>query len=139
MEDLSETYPPKLLLAIFQKWNKDGHGARNEEEKYINYFKTKNLVMLSYTKEELIYDGLIESLNFVHHVRTQYMAPSDYKYEISPVIMYRYKNRDFCIKHNGVEKFQKLWRKFHYKIMPRYKNIRNLQYRSIYGKFKKQI
>ena len=139
MEGLSETYPPKLLLAIFQKWNKDSHGSRDEEEKYISYFKTKNLVILSYTKEELIYDGLIESLNFVHHVRTQYMAPSNYEYEISPVIMYRYKDRDFCIKHNGVEKFQKLWRKFHYKIMPRYKNIRNLQYRSIYGKFKKQI
>ena len=139
MEDLSETYPPKLLLAIYQRWNKDCHGARNEEEKYINYFKTKNLVMMSYTKEELIYDGLIESLNFVHQVRTQHIASSDYEYKISPVIMYRYKNRDFCIIHNGVEKFQKLWRKFHYKIMPRYKNIRNLQYRSIYGKFKKQI
>ena len=139
MRELSETYPPKLLLAIYQRWNKDGHGAKDEEEKYIDYFKTKYLVMLSYTKEELIYDGLIESLNFVHQVKTQYMAPSNYEYKISPVIMYRYKNRDFCIKHNGVEKFQKLWRKFHYQTMPRYKNIRNLRYRSIYGKFKKQI
>ena len=42
-------------------------------------------------------------------------------------------------KHKGLEKFQKLWRKFHYQIMPRYKNIRNLQHRSIYGKFKKQV
>lgn len=136
MDSLSESYPPKLLLAIYQKWNKEGHGAKNEEEDYINYFKTKNLVMLSYTKEELIYDGLIDSLNFIHQVRTTYMAPSDYEYEINPVIMYRYKDRDFCIKHKGLEKFQKLWRKFHYQIMPRYKNIRNLQYRSIYGKFK---
>jgi hypothetical protein len=139
MEELSETYPPRLLLAIYQKWNKDGHGAKDEEENYINYFKTKKLVMLSYSKEELIYDGLIESLNFIHEVRMRSLASSDFPYEISPVVMYRYKNRDFCIKHNGVEKFQKLWRKFHYKTMPRYKNIRNLQYRSIYGKFKKQI
>ncbi len=139
MEELSETYPPKLLLAIYQKWNKDGHGAKDDEEDYIDYFKTKNLVMLSYSKEELIYDGLIESLNFIHQVRTTYMAPSDYEYEINPVVMYRYKNRDFCIKHKGLEKFQKLWRKFHYQTMPRYKNIRNLRYRSIYGKFKKQI
>ena len=95
--------------------------------------------MLSYTKEELIYDGLIDSLNFVHHVRQNYMAPSDYNYEINPVVMYRYKDRDFCVKHKGLEKFQKLWRKFHYQTMPRYKNIRNLQHRSIYGKFKKQI
>jgi len=139
MEELSETYPPKLLLAIYQRWNKDGHGAKDEEENYIDYFKTKNLVMLSYTKEELIYDGLINSIDFIHQVRSRAMAPSDYEYEISPVVMYRYMNRDFCMKHNGVEKFQKLWRKFHYQTMPRYKNIRNLQYRSIYGKFKKQI
>ena len=136
MEELSETYPPKLLLAIYQRWNKDGHGAKDEEENYIDYFKTKNLVMLSYTKEELIYDGLINSIDFIHQVRSRAMAPSDYEYEISPVVMYRYMNRDFCMKHNGVEKFQKLWRKFHYQTMPRYKNIRNLQYRSIYGKFK---
>lgn len=139
MDSLSETYPPKLLLAIYQKWNKDGHGAKDEEEKYIDYFKTKHLVMLSYSKEELIYDGLIESLNFIHQVRTTYMAPSNYEYEINPVVMYRYKDRDFCVKHKGLEKFQKLWRKFHYQIMPRYKNIRNLQHRSIYGKFKKQV
>ena len=139
MDSLSETYPPKLLLAIYQKWHKDGHGVTPQEEKYIEYFKTKNLVMLSYTPEELIYDGLIDSLNFVHHVRQNYMAPSDYDYEINPVIMYRYKYRDFCIKHNGFEKFQNLWRNFHYQIMPRYKIIHNLQHRSIYGKFKKQI
>lgn len=139
MDSLSETYPPKLLLAIYQKWHKEGHGVTPEEENYINYFKTKNLVMLSYTKEELIYDGVIDSLNFVHHVRQNHMAPSDYQYEINPVVMYRYKDRDFCVKHKGLEKFQKLWRKFHYQTMPRYKNIRNLQHRSIYGKFKKQI
>ena len=136
MVSLSESYPPTLLLAIYQKWHKDGHGVMPEEENYINYFKTKNLVILSYSKEELIYDGLIDSLNFVHHVRQNHMAPSNYEYQINPVIMYRYKDRDFCIKHKGLEKFQKLWRKFHYKTMPRYKNIRNLQYRSIYGKFK---
>ena len=138
MEELSETYTPKLLLAIYQRWNKDGHGAKDEEENYIDYFKTKNLVMLSYTKEDLIYDGLIDSIDFIHQVCVD-ASSQDYEYEISPVVMYRYMNRDFCIKHNGVEKFQKLWRKFHYQTMPRYKNIRNLQYRSIYGKFKKQI
>ena len=139
MENTSETYPPKLLLAIYQKWHKEGHGATPEEENYIKYFKTKNLVILSYTKEELVYDGLIDSLNLVHQIRRAYMAPSNYEYEINPVVMYRYKNRDFCIRHKGVEKFQKLWRKFHYQKMPRYKNIRNLQYRSLYSKFKKKI
>ena len=84
----------------------------------------------------IIYEGTIDCIDFIHSVR---VLEPERTFEINPIIMYRYKDRDFCIKHNGVEKFQNLWRKFHYQIMPRYKNIHNLQHRSIYGKFKKQI
>ena len=136
MEDLSETYPPQLTIAIYEKWSKKSHGIKQGEEDYINYFNTKNLALCSFNKEDLIYDGTIDCIDFIHYVRG--LEP-ERTFEINTIIMYRYKNRDFCIKHNGVEKFQKLWRKFHYQTMPRYKNIRNLQYRSIYGKFKKQI
>jgi hypothetical protein len=128
MESLSETYPPKIILAIYQKWKKEQHGASMGEEDYINYFNTKNLVELSFNREDLINDGIIECVDYNKEI--------PFQSNISPVIMYRYKNRDFCIKHNGIEKFQKLWRKFHYKIMPRYKNLCNLRYRSIYGKFR---
>ena len=127
MEGLSETYPPQVILAIFRKWNNKSHGIKREEEDYINYFNTKNLVELSFNKEDIIYDGIIECVD--------YNKVIPFQSKISPVIMYRFKDRDFCIKHNGIEKFQNLWRKFHYKIMPRYKNLSNLQYRSIYGKF----
>lgn len=127
MESLSETYPPTIILAIYQKWKKEQHGASSSEEDYINYFNTKNLVELSFNREDLVNDGIIECVDYNKEITFQS--------NISPVIMYRYKNRDFCIKHNGIEKFQKLWRKFHYKIMPRYKNLCNLRYRSIYGKF----
>ena len=136
MEDLSETYPPQLTIAIYEKWSKKSHGIKQGEEDYINYFNTKNIALCSFNKEELIYDGTIECIDFIHYVRG--LEP-ERTFEINPIIMYRYKNRDFCFKHNGINKFQKLWRKFHYQTMPRYKNIRNLQYRSIYGKFKKQI
>uniref|UniRef100_A0A6C0KBY2 Uncharacterized protein n=1 Tax=viral metagenome TaxID=1070528 RepID=A0A6C0KBY2_9ZZZZ len=136
MEDLSETYPPQLTIAIYEKWSKKSHGIKQGEEDYINYFNTKNLALCSFNKEDLIYDGTIDCIDFIHYVRG--LEP-ERTFEINTIIMYRYKNRDFCFKHNGVEKFQKLWRKFHYQTMPRYKNIRNLQYRSIYGKFKKQI
>jgi len=136
MEDLSETYPPQLTIAIYEKWSKKSHGIKQGEEDYINYFNTKNIALCTFNKEELIYDGTIECIDFIHYVRG--LEP-ERTFEINPIIMYRYKNRDFCFKHNGINKFQKLWRKFHYQTMPRYKNIRNLQYRSIYGKFKKQI
>jgi hypothetical protein len=128
MEELSETYPPQVILAVFRKWNKEQHGITCGEEDCINYFNTKNFVELSFNREDLIYDGIIECVDYNKEI--------PFQSKISPVIMYRFKNRDFCVKHNGIEKFQNLWRKFHYKIMPRYKNLCNLQYRSIYGKFR---
>jgi len=134
MESLSETYPPQITLAIYQKWNKNTHGTTRGEEKFINYFKNKNFVYRTFNREDLIYDGVIECIENFQYIKTTHICVVDYK--LSPVIMYRFKDRDFCIKHNGIEKFQKLWRKFHYKIMPRYKNIYNLQYRRIYGKFR---
>ena len=133
MEELRETYPPQLTIAIYEKWNHQAHGIKQGEEDYINYFNTKNLALCSFNKEDLIYDGTIDCIDFIHYVRG--LEP-ERTFEINTIIMYRYKNRDFCFKHNGINKFQKLWRKFHYKIMPRYKNIRNLQHRSLYGKFK---
>ena len=76
-----------------------------------------------------------ERERMINEANGEYNKEIPFQSNISPVIMYRYKNRDFCIKHNGIEKFQKLWRKFHNKTMCKYKNPRNLQYRSIYGKF----
>ena len=134
MEDQSETYPPQLTLAIYEKWSRQSHGVKSSEEDYINYFNTKNLVILSYTKEEIIYEKLINCLDDMRQLKEEF--EHERIFEINPIIMYRYKDRDFCSKHYGLEKFQKLWRKFHYKIMPRYKSIRNLQHRSLYGKFK---
>ena len=136
MEDQSETYAPQLTLAIYEKWNEQEHGVKSSEENYKNYFNTKNIALCTFNKEDLIYEGTIDCIDFIHSVR---VLEPERTFEINPIIMYRYKDRDFCIKHNGVEKFQNLWRKFHYQIMPRYKNIHNLQHRSIYGKFKKQI
>ena len=60
-----------------------------------------------------------------------------YRNEIPCVIKktYVYRDRTFCIRNYGIELFQKLWRDFHYIKMARYKAIKNLQYRQIYGKF----
>jgi hypothetical protein len=129
MVSLSETYPPQIILAIYQKWSRESHGINPKEQNFIKYFNTKNLTCLSFNKEDLTYEGIEGCINSFNEI-------TDYTCYMSPVVMYRYKDRDFCIKHNGLEKFQKLWRKFHYQIMPRYKNMRNLQHRILYGKFK---
>ena len=73
-----------------------------------------------------------ERTNFSH-----FQPNLQYRNEIPCVIKktYVYRDRTFCIRNYGIELFQKLWRDFHYIKMVRYKAIKNLQYRQIYGKF----
>ena len=143
--------PP--CIAVVQKWNKDKHGIDSTDEKYINYLSTKYLLCWDthyydsdtddeYTTRYL--DGyspeiqLNEALSFVG-IRAVNIQDWEivYRNEIPCVIKktYVYRDRTFCIRNYGIELFQKLWRDFHYIKMARYKAIKNLQYRQIYGKF----
>ena len=143
--------PP--CIAVIQKWNKGRHGISSDEEKYTNYLSTKYLLCWdthyydSDTDDEYAtryLDGyspeiqLNEALSFVsiHAVNIQAWEII-YRNEIPCVIKktYVYRDRTFCIRNYGIELFQKLWRDFHYIKMARYKAIKNLQYRQIYGKF----
>lgn len=151
--------PP--CIAVIQKWNKDKHGISSDEEKYTNYLSTKYLFCRhthyydsdtdysdtddSDTDDEYFeYDEysseiqLNASLSFANiravNIQDWFIV---YRNEIPCVIKktYVYKDRTFCIRNYGIEIFQKLWRDFHYIKMARYKAIKNLQYRQIYGKF----
>tara|TARA_B100001105_G_C22179712_1_gene352197 strand:- start:231 stop:674 length:444 start_codon:yes stop_codon:yes gene_type:complete len=143
--------PP--CIAVVQKWNKDKHGIDSTDEKYINYLSTKYLLCWdthyydSDTDDEYAaryLDGyspeiqLNEALSFVG-IRAVNIQDWEivYRNEIPCVIKktYVYRDRTFCIRNYGIELFQKLWRDFHYIKMARYKAIKNLQYRQIYGKF----
>ncbi len=144
--------PP--CIAVIQKWNMDRHGIDSTDEKYINYLSTKYLLEWdthyydSDTDDEYMQtsylDGyspeiqLNEALDFVGiravNIQTWEIV---YRNEIPCIIKktYVYRDRTFCIRNYGIELFQKLWRDFHYIKMARYKAIKNLQYRQIYGKF----
>jgi len=143
--------PP--CIAVIQKWNKDKHGIDRTDEKYINYLSTKYLLCWDthyYDSDtddeyETIYgDGyspdiqLNEALDFID-IRSVNIQAWEivYRKEIACIIKktYVYRDRTFCIRNYGIELFQKLWRDFHYIKMARYKAIKNLQYRQIYGKF----
>ena len=144
--------PP--CIAVIQKWNKDEHGIDSTDEKYINYLSTKYLLCWdthyydSDTDDEYAaryLDGyspeiqLNEALSFIgiHAINIQAWEIGRIRNEIPCVIKktYVYRDRTFCIRNYGIELFQKLWRDFHYIKMARYKAIKNLQYRQIYGKF----
>ncbi len=144
--------PP--CIAVIRKWNKNKHGISSDEEKYTNYLSTKYLLCWdthyydSDTDDEYMQtsylDGyspeiqLNEALDFVGiravNIQTWEIV---YRNEIPCIIKktYVYRDRTFCIRNYGIELFQKLWRDFHYIKMARYKAIKNLQYRQIYGKF----
>ena len=87
MEDQSETYAPQLTLAIYEKWNEQEHGVKSSEENYKNYFNTKNIALCTFNKEDLIYEGTIDCIDFIHYVRG--LEP-ERTFEINPIIMYRY-------------------------------------------------
>ena len=65
MDSLSENLPTQATISNIPK-----NGIRKDmvplQKRKIIFLilKQKNLVMLSYTKEELIYDGLIDSFKF---------------------------------------------------------------------------
>ena len=130
-------------IAVIQKWNKDIHGISWYEKKYTSYLSTKYLLCwdihyyYSDTDEEedtttryLNVHSLNEALSFVGTLGLGNEIPCIIKKT------YVYKDRTFCIRNYGIELFQKLWRDFHYIKMARYKAIKNLQYRQIYGKYR---
>ena len=141
--------PP--CIAVVQRWNPNYHGTSSDEGPYINYMQTKYLLSWDthyydsdtdtddegnrYTVEEKIDDALAFadpdtivlgdrnawSTHVVCIIRNQYV----------------YRDRTFCIRSYGIEKFQKLWREYYKKKLTFAKNVRNLRYRELFGKYPK--
>jgi hypothetical protein len=118
----------KYKIALCCKWNATNHGLIFEERdnnKLINYLQTKL---------------------FVHYVFGERSDWDDYEsyYPISEqdsslhyILIkrtYEFADRTFAVKHNGFDKFIKLWRKYCINKMNRYKNVRNLLNRQIFGR-----
>ena len=143
--------PP--CIAVVQKWNASYHGIDLSEGPYINYMQTKYLLCWDthyyetdtdtdeegnqYTTEEQLADALAFA-NPDTIIIGDRIAWSRH----TPCIIrktYIYRDRTFCIRNYGIEKFQRKWRDYYKKKLAFAKNVRNLRYRELYGKYPKYI
>jgi len=138
--------PP--CIAVIQKWRECTHGVSEDETDHVNFLRTKYLICWdthyydsdSSDEEYDEYDTIeqIDSALGFSDSRNIHGQIIPYWETRFPCIIrkaYYYRDRRFCIRNFGIEKFQKLWREFHYIKMTRYKAVKNLRYRQLYGKF----
>ena len=141
--------PP--CIAVVQKWNSNLHGISSTEVQYIDYMETKYLLYWNthyydsdtdtddegnrYTVEEKIDDALM----FANPDNIIIGDRNYWRRHIVCIIrkQYVYRERTFCIRSYGIEKFQRKWRDYYNKKLAFAKNIKNLQYRQLYGKYPK--
>ena len=132
-----------IRLAAFGKWSEiHGHDA-DESQQIINSMKRKNIIY--YDDQPIDSDDeedqddpstftAIDNIDYIKYV----IEECPYEYEIGIIsVSYIYHDRLFCIKHFGIEKFQKKWRDYWEKKQKKImfmKSIKNLKHRAIYGK-----
>ena len=140
--------PP--CIAVIQKWRECTHGVSEDEIDYVNFLRTKYLICWDthYYDSDLSdeeydeYDTIEQidsALGFSDSRNIHGQIIPCWETRLPCIIRkaYYYRNRRFCIRNYGIEKFQKLWREFHYIKMTRYKAVKNLRYRQLYGKYPK--
>ena len=138
--------PP--CIAVIQKWRECTHGVSEDEIDYVNFLRTKYLICWDthYYDSDLSdeeydeYDTIEQidsALGFSDSRNIHGQIIPCWETRLPCIIRkaYYYRNRRFCIRNYGIEKFQKLWREFHYIKMTRYKAVKNLRYRQLYGKY----
>ena len=141
--------PP--CIAVVQRWNSNLHGTSSDEGPYINYMQTKYLLSWDthyydsdtdtddegnrYTVEEQIDDALA----FADPDTITLGDRNAWRTHIACIIrnQYVYRDRTFCVRNYGIEKFQRKWRDYYKKKLAFAKNIRNLRFRELYGKYPK--
>ena len=140
--------PP--CIAVIQKWRECTHGISEDEIDYVNFLKTKYLICWDthyydsdLSDEEYDEYDTIEQIDSAlgfsdsRNIHGQIIPCWETRFPCIIRKAYYYRNRRFCIRNYGIEKFQKLWREFHYIKMTRYKAVKNLRYRQLYGKYPK--
>ena len=129
-----------LRLAVFGKWNElHGHGD-DESPEIINSMKKKNLLFYdeqpinSSDEEDDVEFTPIEDIDYIKYI----CEGCPYQYEIGIIsVSYLYHNRLFGIKQFGINKIQKIWRKYYKQKIKHYTSLKNIRYRQLNGKFPK--
>jgi len=141
--------PP--CIAVVQRWNPNYHGTSTDEGQYINYMQTKYLLAWDThyydsdtdTDEEgnrfTVEEQINEALSYADPNTIILGDRNAWSTHIPCIIRkhYEYRDRTFCIRNYGIEKFQRKWRQYYKKKLAFIRNPRNLRYRELYGKYPK--
>jgi len=141
--------PP--CIAVVQKWRESFHGISEDETEYVKFLSTKYLMCwdthyydsdssdVEYDDYDTV-DQIDSALDFVgsRDIHTSFIE-SSWETRFPCIIRktYYYRQRRFGIRNYGIEKLQKKWRDYYNKKLAFAKNIKNLQYRQLYGKYPK--
>uniref|UniRef100_A0A6C0J947 Uncharacterized protein n=1 Tax=viral metagenome TaxID=1070528 RepID=A0A6C0J947_9ZZZZ len=142
--------PP--CVAVIQKWRESYHGVSSNETECVKYLSTKYLICWDthyydsdssddeYDDYDII-EQIDSALDFADARDNSGQIIPSWSSHVPCIIRkaYYYRDRRFGIRNYGIEKFQKLWKNFHYIKMTRYKAVKYLQYRQLYGKYPKKI
>lgn len=134
-----------IKIGIISNWSPISHGYDEGEEDIIQYLKTKSFLLYDLT--EILYDESIQEFiynwEFIRQEITNTLQIRDINtFKTLKIVIYKnayiFKERQFVTGiNNGLNKFQKLWKKYYKQKMKHYKSIHNISHRSLTGKFKK--
>ena len=117
-------------IALCDKWDERKYGVNSAESsnmKLIEYLKTKYLIHYTFESYEEY------NMEYIYNNRINLFPEEETFRFILIKNTYYFKDRFFALRHQGIVKFQLLWKKYYANKMKRYKNIKRLMTRQITG------
>lgn len=117
-------------IALCDKWDERKYGVNSAESsnmKLIEYLKTKYLIHYTFESYEEY------NMEYIYNNRFNLFPEEETFRYILIKDTYYFKDRFFALRHQGIVKFQLLWKKYYANKMKRCKNIKRLMTRQITG------
>ena len=118
-------------IALCDKWDEQKYGVNSDESsnmKLIEYLKTKYLVHYTFDSYEEY------NMEYVYNNRFN-LFPEEQSFRFILIKkVYYFKDRCFAFRHQGIVKFQRLWKRYYSDKLKRCKNIKRLMMRQITGR-----
>jgi len=118
-------------IALCDKWDEQKYGVNSDESsnmKLIEYLKTKYLVHYTFDSYEEY------NMEYVYNNRFN-LFPEEQSFRFILIKkVYYFKDRCFALRHQGIVKFQRLWKRYYSDKLKRCKNIKRLMMRQITGR-----
>lgn len=117
-------------IALCDKWDERKYGVNSAESsnmELIEYLKTKYLIHYTFESYEEY------NMEYIYNNRINLFPEEETFRFILIKNTYYFKDRFFALRHQGIVKFQLLWKKYYANKMKRCKNTKRLMMRQITG------